>query len=126
MVALLLPLLASCQTPREVVMPNGAIYRDGGHLAGDTLVYMEPDGTVILRNKMAKSWQDTLQAAVAMYAAGRAAKVDIARSGERTEASLANTAARTEQAKLDAATEALRIQARTKALKLRILAPVVP
>jgi hypothetical protein len=126
-VAMLLPMMMgvpACQTAREVVLPNGAVYRDAGHLAGDTTVYMDRDGTVILRNKMAKSWQDFLQAAGLAYGANRGAAVDIARSANRTAQAMATTKAATEKAAIDAGTEALRIEAGTEAL--RILNPVVP
>ncbi len=89
MLLLSLVMVCSCQTAREVTLPNGATYRDSGHLAGDTIVYMDPDGTVILRNKMNKPWQDFLQAAGLAYAANRGAAVDIARSANRTATTIA-------------------------------------
>ena len=76
--------LASCQTARQVTMPNGATYSDNGHLAGDTLVMMEPDGTVILRNKMNKPWQDFLQAAGAAFVSWNMARTSLAETASRT------------------------------------------
>ncbi len=57
-------LLVGCQTKRQVTLPNGASYSDNGHLAGDTLVMMKPDGSVILRNKMNEPFRDLTQAVV--------------------------------------------------------------
>jgi len=112
--------MPACQTARQVTLPNGATYADNGHFAGDTLVMIEPDGTVILRNKMNKPFQDFLQAVGSMYGINRTAAVsmaDIASDEAKRAASLkattANNAINAEVEKLkittDAGTEALRI-----------------
>jgi len=119
---LLLPLVVcSCQTRREVTLPNGATYRDGGHFAGDTTVMMEPDGTVILRNKMNAPWRDFLQAATAIFFADRAAKVAVVREARKEATSLA--AQRTAAANARTAAELERLQLTQDFEKFRLLLP---
>jgi len=107
---LLLPLMVcSCQTAREVTLPNGARYADNGHFAGDTTVMMEPDGTVILRNRMNAPWRDFLQAAAFVFGVhemGNVATADIAR---RKSTSLAAQRAATARAANAAELERLRL-----------------
>jgi hypothetical protein len=96
---MLLPLIfCSCQTPRQVTLPNGATYSDGGHFAGDTTVLMEPDGSVILRNKMNKPWADFLQAAAFVFGVDRAADVAIAQIAKNRATRLAAQRAATQRA----------------------------
>lgn len=121
---LLLPLVvSSCQTAREVTMPNGASYKDGGHFAGDTTVMMEPDGSVILRNKMNKPWADTLQAASAMYAANQTATVWMAAIAKNRAANLA--AARASSARAGTNLELEKLRLANDLEKFKILNPPV-
>jgi hypothetical protein len=117
---IVLLLLPSCQTKRELVTASGVTYRDDGHLAGDTLVMIEPDGTVILRNKMNKPWQDFLQtvaASIVSYNGASVSKANISSDEAKRLGSLkattANNAINAEVEKLkittDASTEALKI-----------------
>lgn len=106
---LILVMMPSCQLPRQVTMPNGATYSDRGHLAGDTTVLMEPDGTVILRNKMNKPFADFLQAAAAIFFFDRAAEVAIARLAKQQATSLAAQRAATAQARSAAELERLKL-----------------
>jgi len=119
-------LLCACQTSRQVTLPNGATYSDNGHLAGDTIVYMDPDGTVILRNKMNKPFQDFLQAAGLAYVANRGAAVDIARSANRTATALATTKAGVAEKAIDADVQKLGISTAADVEKLRITTPILP
>lgn len=112
----------ACQTAREVTLPNGARYADGGHFAGDTLVMMEPDGSVILRNKMNKPWADFLQAAAFMFGADKAAEVAVANIARKQATSLAAQRAATVEARSAAELESLRIA--TDLEKFRLLNPV--
>jgi hypothetical protein len=121
--SLLLPLVVcSCQTARTVTMPNGATYSDGGHFAGDTTVMMEPDGTVILRNKMNAPWRDFLQAAVAVFFADRAAEVAVAQIAKNRATSVAAQRAAAARAGTNLELEKLRIAADLE--KFRILNPL--
>ena len=120
---LLVPLvICSCQTAREVTLPNGARYADSGHFAGDTTVLMEPDGTVILRNKMNKPWADFLQAAVGIFTVDRFAKVAIADIAKDKATSLA--AQRTAASKARSAAELQELKVLTDFEKFKILNPV--
>ena len=120
---LLLPLVVcSCQTRREVTLPNGATYRDGGHFAGDTTVMMEPDGTVILRNKMNAPWRDFLQAATAIFFADRAAEVAVANIAKKQATSLAAQRAAAANARTAAELERLRLAQDFE--KFKILNPI--
>jgi hypothetical protein len=121
--AILPMLLASCQTSRHLTLPNGTTYTDNGHLAGDTLVMIEPDGTTILRNK---SWQDFLQAAGLAYAANRGAAVDIARSANSTARSLGAQKAATANNAINAEVQKLGIETAAEIEKLRIVTPINP
>lgn len=110
-----------CQMRREVVSASGVVYRDGGHLAGDTIVMIEPDGTVILRNKMNKPWADFLQAAVAIFSAheaGDVATASIARRRAR-DASAASVA----RARGRDATDLEKLRIAADLEKFRILNP---
>jgi hypothetical protein len=119
---LLLPLVVcSCQMPRTLTLPNGATYSDNGHLAGDTTVMMEPDGTVILRNRMNKPWTDMWQAAVAIFFADRAAEVAVANIAKKQATSLA--AQRTAAATARGATELEKLRIATDLEKFRLLLP---
>ena len=111
----------ACQTAREVTLPNGARYADGGHFAGDTTVMMEPDGTVILRNKMNAPWRDFLQAAAFVFGVDRAADVAIAQIAKQKATSLAAQRAATARAAQQASLEELRIT--TDLEKFRLLLP---
>jgi len=111
----------SCQMPRQVTMPNGATYSDNGHFAGDTTVLMEPDGSVILRNKMNAPWRDFLQAAASIFFFDRAAEVAIARVAKQQATSLAAQRAATTRAASAADLERLRIT--TDLEKFRLLLP---
>ena len=102
-------------------MPNGATYRDGGHFAGDTTVLMEPDGSVILRNKMNAPWRDFLQAAVAIFWADRAAEVAVVREARKQASSLAAQRAATARAASAAELERLRLTQDFE--KFRLLLP---
>ena len=118
--------ICSCQMSREVVLPNGMVYRDLGHLGGDSLAMFEPDGTVILRSKQSKSFQDFLQAAGLAYVANRGAAVDIARSANRTATALATTKAGVAEKALDTEVQKLGISTAAEIEKLRIVTPVTP
>ena len=118
----MVPLIAcSCQTGRVVTMPNGASYQDSGHFAGDTTVMMEPDGTVILRNKMNAPWRDFLQAAAAMFIGEQAADVAIAQIGKTKAVSLA--AQRTAAAKAQSAAELEKLRLAQDFEKFKLLLP---
>jgi hypothetical protein len=119
-------LLCACQTSRQVTLPNGATYTDNGHLAGDTLVLMEPDGTVILRNKMNKPWQDFLQAIGTMYAAHGVASVSKAQVTSREAIRLGAQKERVATRAIDAGVEKLGIETAADIEKLRIITPINP
>ena len=87
---------------------------------------MEPDGTVILRNKMNKPWQDFLQAAGLAYVANRGAAVDIARSANRTATALGAQKERVATEAIGAEVQKLGISTAADIEKLRIVTPVTP
>ena len=121
----LLLVLPSCQTQRELITATGVTYRDNGHFAGDTLVMIEPDGTVILRNKMNKPWQDFLQAASAAIVSHNAASVSKAEISKREAVRLSSHKTSVQNNSIDAGVEKLKIQtdADTEALKILNPAP---
>lgn len=113
--------LASCQMPRQMTLPNGATYSDRGHFAGDTIVMMEPDGTVIMRNKMNAPWRDFLQAAASIFFFDRAAEVAIARVAKQKATQLA--AQRAATARVASAAELEKLHITTDLEKFRLLLP---
>ena len=120
--SLLLPLLAvSCQTARQVTLPNGASYSDNGHFAGDTTVLMEPDGSVILRNKMNKPWADFLQAVAAIFIGEQVADVAISQIAKTKAVSLASQ--RTAALKAQSAADLEKLRISTDLEKFRLLHP---
>jgi hypothetical protein len=82
---------------------------------------MEPDGTVILRNKMNAPWRDFLQAAAAMFIGEQAADVAIAQIGKTKAVSLA--AQRTAAAKAQSAAELEKLRLAQDFEKFKLLLP---
>jgi len=103
-------------------MPNGASYKDGGHFAGDTTVLMEPDGSVILRNKMNQPWRDFVQGVVAIFWADKAAEVAVANIAKKQATSVAAQRAAAARAGTNLELEKLRLANELEMFK--ILHPV--
>jgi len=104
-------------------MANGTTYRDNGHFAGDTTVFIDPDGTVILRNRMNKPWQDFLQAAGSAYGAYSVASVSKATIAADKAVDLGAQRAAVSSQRIDASVEKLGIETAADIEKLRIVTP---
>ena len=117
----LMLVLPSCQTSRQLVLPNGVSYTDSGHLAGNTTVLVKPDGTAILHNKMNEPWKDTMQLIGAAIVAMEGADVGQAAVNASKVKSLAATRASVARAREATTLEQLRLANDLE--KFRILHP---
>jgi hypothetical protein len=117
----LLPMLTSCQSRRIMTLANGTTYEDWGHLAGNTVVAVKPDGTFVAYNKMNQPWQDLMQTIAAGLAAHEAADVGVAVSANRRITRLGAQRTTVERARL--ANELQRLKLATELEKFRLLHP---
>ena len=111
-------MLAACQSKRVVTLPSGASYEDWGHLAGNTLVAVKPDGTFVAYNKMNQPWQDLMQAIVAVGAAREAADLGAVVSVNRRITRLGSQRQATAQAGLANELQKLKLAAELEKFRL--------